>query len=296
MNEFLAELYGTSENIGATPGNDTEKLAQAEYLGQLFEADGIDINQVDPATIEKVASAVFGTDNQIKLAEDEKKKHEKDESEEEEEKEEEKKEGSAEEKLAEADFLGRVMAHSFVDEQAAIQKEAASFGGAVKAVKETAGKGHELVKRLGKKIIGEERLGRVGLHGAGKETSEQASRMLEGGMKPRRVQATLRKRPELGEAAIEHARRSMSRAAAGAGYGALGLGAAGAAGLVGGGAAAVHAMKKKESALDVLAEQRAMEILEQSGVQDESQKLASAVEERAWEMLSEAGYVVEDAE
>jgi len=293
MNEFLAELYGTAENIGATPGNDTEKLAQAEYLGQLFEADGIDINQVDPATIEKVASAVFGTDNQIKLAEDEKKKHEKDESEEEEEKEEAKKEGSAEEKLAEADFLGRVMAHSFVDEQAAIQKEAASVGGAVKAVKETAGKGHELVKRLGKKIIGEERLGRVGLHGAGKETSEQASRMLEGGMAPRRVQATLRKRPELGEAAIEHARKSMSRAAAGAGYGALGLGAAG---LAGGGAAAVHAMKKKESALDVLAEQRAMEILGQSGVQDESQKLASAVEQRAYEMLAEAGYVIEDAE
>ena len=55
-------------------------------------------------------------------------------------------------------------------------------------------------------------------------------------------------------------------------------------------------MKKKGSALSTLAEQRALEILAENGIEPQpaaettETKLASAVEQRAWEMLAEAGY------
>jgi hypothetical protein len=63
-----------------------------------------------------------------------------------------------------------------------------------------------------------------------------------------------------------------------------------------GGAGGYAAHKKKEgSALDKLAEQRALEILAENGIgQDGDEKLASAIEERAWELLAENGYVAEE--
>jgi hypothetical protein len=72
------------------------------------------------------------------------------------------------------------------------------------------------------------------------------------------------------------------------------------AGAVGGGTAAAAggtaAALKKESALDTLAEKRAMEILEENGYtfDDGQDKLAEAVEQRAFEMLVNAGYIEEE--
>ena len=64
-----------------------------------------------------------------------------------------------------------------------------------------------------------------------------------------------------------------------------------ATGLAGAGA---YGMSKKSSALNILAEARAMEVLAEHGigVEDHGQdKLASAVDQRAYEMLVEAGFI-----
>ena len=134
MNEFLADLYGTRENIGAPQdtSNDVEKLAEAQVLDQFLTNEGIDVDQLDGDTILKVAYDLFGEDSEIVKAAAEGSEDSEDEEEGEEGEEEEK---DAQEKLAEADFLGRVMAHSFVDEQSSMDKQALSMAG----LKATAG-------------------------------------------------------------------------------------------------------------------------------------------------------------
>jgi hypothetical protein len=260
MNEFLAQLYGTAEEIGAE-GDDTTKLAQAEVMNEMFEAEGINVDELAPETLVKVAESLFGTDNEIAL---EDVAEETDES---------------QEKLAEADFLGRVMAHSYVNEMGEIEKQAG-----------VGSKIHEKALRLGQKIVGEGRLGRMGEKASKSHKAKQIAKMRACGLTSGKAQAKqFRKHKELGAGQIEAARKRMARTAGGAGYGAVGLGALG---LGGAGYGASKALKK-ESALDVLAEQRAMEFLAENGVEFESgqDKLASAVEERAYEMLVEAGYI-----
>ena len=144
MNEWLNKMYGTAETIGAAPASDdTEKLAQAELLNQMLEAEGYDVDKLSADTIVKVANALFGADNKLKVAdemppqfaakaeekkEEGKEEHEKGETKEEEKKEEEKKDEDEEKKaadeLAQADFVGRMMAHAYVNELAAIEKQA----------------------------------------------------------------------------------------------------------------------------------------------------------------------------
>ena len=115
MNEFLAELYNTRETIGAGAGaSDVEKLAEAQILDQMFEAEGIDVNQLPDETIVKVAHELFGANSAlVKMAEEEEgEEHESKESPEHEKGEEE--EESEEDKVAQADFLGRVMFNNFI--------------------------------------------------------------------------------------------------------------------------------------------------------------------------------------
>jgi len=94
-----------------------------------------------------------------------------------------------------------------------------------------------------------------------------------------------------GQTAKEVLKRHKGQAAV------AGTAAAGAAG-----AATAAALKKKKSgkkkegsALDKLAEQRALEILAENGYEFDGgqDKLAAAVEQRAWEMLAENGFVQE---
>ena len=253
MNEFLADLYGTREAIGASNSSDVEKLAEAQVLDQVFKSEGINVDQLPDETIVKVAYELFGKDSAIvKAAEttEEEAKREGEPAEQEEgEKEEAKEEAKEEEKTAadlqKADFLGRVMAHSFVQERGIIEKNAA--GG--KAT---------LLARLGKSM-----------KGVGKSA--------KGGFEAAKAKGT-----EAAGAARKFVREHPGAVADAA----VGLGAAGGF-LVG---------RKTASALDVLAEKRATEILQENGVsteQSEEVKLAEAVEQRAWEMLQAAGYVTE---
>lgn len=307
MNEFLANLYGTAQDVGASTGDDTEKLAQAQILDQMFEAEGINIDELHPQTVVKVAEAIFGDETKIAEEDVENAQHEGGESKKEEKKEEakedEKKE--AEEKLAEADFLGRVMAHSFENERREIEKQAGlgdkiTRGG--KAVWEGL-KGAATGKNIKAGLSELEKS--KGLAASAEKTKtvgQTASRIAEG-TKSRIVR---QKAEGVASRAGERAGKALQESAAARSGGrktlakgvaqTAGLYGAGATALGGAGYAAGHHGAKKESALDVLAEQRAAEILSEYGVNEATgeEKLASAVEQRAWEMLAEAGYTVEE--
>jgi len=282
MNEFLAGIYNTREAIGASQDtSDVEKLAEAQLLDEALQAEGVDINRLPGDTILKLAHELFGDNSAlVKSAAEEPPPFEKKEEEEksEESEDEEVKQAalaelrarsqgqdeSMEEKVAQADFLGRVMAHSYWNEKTAIEKTA----------------GRKLERTLGGSTVG-------GLKG-----------MAAGG---------------LGGAALGAGIGALKGGKKGALHGAVlggtgGLYAGNAAGSVVGGVKGYRAAKaeeekhpdlkgeskkKKASAIDTLAEKRAMEwaaahgLLEQADPEEE--KLASAVDQRALEMLMEAG-------
>ena len=114
MNELLAQAYGTEQHIDVNSGADTEKTAEAvllEELEKVAAAEGIDLNEFDDNDIvEIINEAMNGAEGAVEktasvetpVAED------------------------ADEdqvKLAEADFLGRTMAHAFYDELTSIQQQ-----------------------------------------------------------------------------------------------------------------------------------------------------------------------------
>jgi hypothetical protein len=280
MNSFLAEMYGTRETIGATSSadQDVEKLAEAQLLDQALQAEGVDVDQLDAGTLLKVAYSLFGEDSAlVKAAMDEEGEPEEGETPAEEKKEtpaEEKKEETEEEKVAQADFLGRVMAHAFVQEQDAITKEALSLSGA----KEGLFAAGRAIKGAPGKAVGAVKSGLKG-----KAEAMKGSYLWGGRHSPTAIGRGVKGALEVAKA---HP-KTVGGAAAGLG-------------LTGGAAAmaAKKGKKKKASALDSLAEERALEILKEAGVQvgqepSEEEKLAAAVEQRAWEMLAEAGYLNE---
>jgi hypothetical protein len=111
MNELLAQAYGTTANIEAnTAGNleeETEKTAEAallEELEKIADVEGIDLNEFDDNDIVDIITEALGGETE-KTASIEGEV-----------------EGEEQEKLAEADFLGRTMAHAFYDELTSIQQ------------------------------------------------------------------------------------------------------------------------------------------------------------------------------
>lgn len=118
MNDWLAQMYGTT---GA--GEETQKLANVDLFCKLAADNNIDLSQLSQDEIGNLYAQVF-PEEAMKLAEEEEKKDE-------EEEEKKKKELAAEhveekkafqEKFAEADLMGRVMAHSFNQELALIKE------------------------------------------------------------------------------------------------------------------------------------------------------------------------------
>lgn len=130
MNEELANYYGTLENLGidkTASDFQLEKMAEAEVLDEMLKAEGYDIDRVPTEDIVKMAHELFGDDSalvqqavaleQEKIAEEEPQ------------------EETFQEKVAEADYLGRLMAHAYVNELAEIEKQAASLAGAKEVIK-----------------------------------------------------------------------------------------------------------------------------------------------------------------
>lgn len=173
MNEWLAQMYGTN---GAN-SEELEKQASLELFAKLAAKHNIDLSQLSNAQVNELYAQTFP--EFAKTAEDdddeeEKDEEEKDKKEKAEEYVEEKK--AFQEKFAEADLMGRVMAHAFVQEREEIEKSAraiseqeageftkkvmgerAAKGQAASAAREAAryagpsqaGKGHSGAKQVG---------------------------------------------------------------------------------------------------------------------------------------------------
>lgn len=322
MDTFLAEYYGTG-STAAAEATTIEKDAEIELFAKMAQAEGIDLNSLTDQQVETLYNQTF----QKTAGEEEKEEKE----EEEEKKKEEKKEAAAaelaqiqsgngeSEKVAEADFLGRVMAHAYVQELSKIAaaestKEAFSATEAGMKARHYGSKALEAGKRgltaakdafTGKEL-------REGLNAKKNVNSDAGTKMLQGHAmrhieKGHREEGIKQMRAGLNEHAKEKIHSGAKKT----------VGAyAGAATAVGGGAAAASGgdKKKKASAIDELAAPFAVEKAAAAGWDaDEagsriaaimvlgpadSEKVASAtgvdqaVDIRAAELLEMAGYPV----
>lgn len=293
IHEVLAAHYG---NVPAPSNEDLEKQAQVELFAKLAADRGIDLEQLAPEQIQYLFDQTFA-----KVAEEEKKDEKENpfnkKVEEAKKEHEEKKEAMA--KIAEADYLGRVMAHSMVSELRKLssvsdegsEKEAGwrTVAYAAKA-KELAGKAGD----AGKKLTGIQDLADAG--------------------KAHKLQRALASGGKGYEDAAEYAGKARNALALRGGAKATGVAAGAAGAAFGAKKLHDHAKEKKSSAIDELAFHVAVEkaasadfdsneaaerigALLTLGV-EESTKIASidsldaAVEIRSLELLEMAGYPV----
>lgn len=291
MDSFLAEIYGT-KTASAEPQEDLEKEASVQLFMKLAGQEGIDLKSMadeDVAALfasweEKVAAADAGatqkTASDDNDKDDEKKKREEAEKEHEEKK-------AAAEKVAEADALGRIMAHSFTDEY----RKIAAAGGVPGIDPETVTAGEDKTAAMPEALRKGLEAARGHAGKAGKAIGDAAGKAKDKGK-------------ELAGKAGDAAKKHKGHAAAAAG----GAAAGGAAGFMAG-------KKKQSSAIDELAAERAVLMAheanfdaEQAGrkvasvreleLVGESEKVAhapdldTAVGIRALEFLEAAGYPV----
>jgi hypothetical protein len=284
MDQFLAEHYGTNKT--ASPAQeDLEKAASVELFLKLANEEGIDIKSMTDSQVQALYSnwATKAAEFPPKKEGEEPEEKEKEKVEEAKKEHEEKKAEAA--KIAEADFLGRVMAHSYVQEMRKIAADAEGMPapGTAKegAVPAALRKGLDAVKGTAHDAA----------HNVHKFVDAARGQAKETG-----------KATRLGMEARQH-------------RGAIGT-AAGVAGGAGATAAAMHHHEKKGSAIDELACERAVVMVHESGFDaeqagrkiaaaftlnliEDSTKVASAadvataVEIRALELLERVGYPVQ---
>lgn len=172
MDPQLAQIYGTNQE--SAPEDDLEKMAAAELLVKLAEEEGLDLNQLSEDEISELVNDLYSGDEggEVKIAaaddgivyyvdgegnvlgpvEQEKQAEARAILEQEALEGQAGEEIEAQEKIAEADTLGRVMAHAMVQELNEIEKDAAGKVEAVKKGLQAAGKavgGH--LERVGKR-------------------------------------------------------------------------------------------------------------------------------------------------
>jgi hypothetical protein len=243
MDEQLAAIYGTGQTY--MDESDLEKTAAAELLVKLAEEQGVDLNDFSDAEVAGMLDDLYGGGGGY--------------------------EDAGQEKFAEADYLGRVMAHSMVQELNEIEKEA-------NKATEMASKAWGATKGLAGRMKGnaaakKARLGEL-------LTGSKLTKMKAENYSPTRAISGMLG----GEAKAIRKARLIAGGAAGAG--AVGLGV--------GGTKAVQAMKNKEgSALDTLAEQRAYELAAEAGYIKEASAFDYEVERRALEICEANGIPVD---
>jgi hypothetical protein len=150
MSKFLAEFYGTDGSVkeAAAAAEDTEKMASVEIFMKLAKDQNIDlasmkqeeVNALYNGWVTKTSAATTATTKTAEEEEEEGKEKKKEEA-----KKEFEEKKAQQEKIAEADFLGRVMAHSFAQESREIAKTASNLA----AAKDFAGKSYMGAKNLG---------------------------------------------------------------------------------------------------------------------------------------------------
>lgn len=131
MDPRLAEIYGTNEEV-----SDTEKTAAAELAEKLAGEDETNMDNMSDEEIEALAQEVLSADEQGEGEQETETETEQD------------GEKVAADKVAEADFLGRVMAHAYVNELKSIDKEASADS---KVLKKVAAMPPQFMKKNGDK-------------------------------------------------------------------------------------------------------------------------------------------------
>ncbi len=264
MDPTLAEIYGTNQ----VSQEDLEKTAAAELAENLADEGQTEMGSLSEEDLEAAAEEILSEVSEPEGDE-------------------------TQEKIAEADYLGRTMAHAYVNELQAIEKEAAAAEGAKKA--------WQVGSRVGRALEG------IG----SKLTPNKVSDKVFSRSKIKSMREARKGGASMGDVAksiTQHSDKgyeAMGKLHKGVGAGAIGVGAS-AAGY------GVHkAMEKKSSALDELVELRALEILNASGIDPaslapvEQEKvseaaeatrdvLAETVEQRAWELLGAHGVVPQE--
>jgi len=269
MDEFLNELYGTSEIIN---GDDLEKQAAAEFLVKLAEQEGVDLDTLSDDEVGALLSEIEGgMGKQASETETD----------------------GAQEKLAEADFLGRAMAHAYVNELNEIEKEAAG-------VKELATKGYRALGRAGR-TAGEWTGASDVISGArgkllARKIRGEGAKKMKGSMSSGRAQELFRTSRELGgeasQALSQGAKRLAKRVGAPAAAGATLYGAGTGTELSWPHRLASGEKKSFNVEFEDMARERAYEMLAEAGYAIE--KVAQQdVDTLALQMLEQSGYPVQ---
>lgn len=261
MDAQLAQIYGTGQPE-AFDADDLQKTAAAELLVKLADEQNIDLNQYSDEEIGELVEDLYTE----KTAAEEaaaaaappfppKKKEEKEEE--------------KEEKVAEADFLGRVMAHAYNQELENIEKEAGAkwdalkggASGAWKSLKDVKGRGQSAAAHLRQARHGRSISGQKLTKGqqvkdilrAGKKVSPE---LLAGAGLTTGIAAAMRKKSSADESALEAmAQQYAFEMAKEAGY------------IDDHGNALVEIQQEKEaSALDMAVHGRALEICAEAGL------------------------------
>jgi len=280
MDTFLANYFGTNQSAPeqTTETDELEKMAQLVMLDKIAEDQGVDLSGLSDAEYLQLASEVFDGQGHEKIASGQQAELTEQEK-------------IAAAKFEEANYLGKVVAHSMWNELEAIQKEAKKVeltGPTGTLAGGLPGKRSEAIGRLsdadlGKYIKQTSRAKKLeALKGKVKDVAAKGGEMAKG------VGRTIAKHP--GKAAL------------------IGGGAALATGGALYGAKKLKEKSKEGSALDTLSDARAYEILQEHGLADAqgnvvspdqisyektaADKLAEAVEEEAWQKLAELGYPV----
>jgi hypothetical protein len=279
MDQWLASVYGTGGG-----GDDLEKTAQNMLLQKLAEEEGVDLSGLDEEQLAALAQEVLGEGQQEQqMAEPTAEEQEEYLAKE------------AQQKFEEADFLGRVMAHSYTQElekiatekQADVSEEGAAHVSPSERPRKGPGFFSKVKSKLQRGAEATENFGRKGTDAIGGAAAKGGK-----GIAGSRV----------GKAVATGAKAFGGHM--GRHRGKYGLGGAAAA-LAYGGHKAHQALSKEASAFEKLAEMRAAEILQANGVdpstgapmeqqtqQDPNEQFGNALDSRALEILQENGYDV----
>lgn len=292
MDQFLAEYYGTDAAVktAAAVQEDVEKQASIELFMKLATAENIDLSTMKPEQVNELydtwikgASAPATTAADAapaveKTAEEKEKEKEEEEHKKEEAKKELEEKKAQSEKVAEADFLGRVMAHAYCQEMRKIAEAAEQPADGAPAA--------EAPDADPTKVAGwEETFGKKGIHkvpgmvskglehvrehaGKAKKSVEHAAGAvgLGAGLAGQKAKYHAGEAAKaVGEAAKKHPKATHGAAAA-AGAGA--------------GAVAAHEAHKHGSAIDSLAAEQAVHMAHANGwdAEETGRKIAAALE------------------
>jgi hypothetical protein len=270
--QWLSQVYGTGG------GEDLEKTAQMHILSKLAEEEGVDLSGLDDEQLEQLYYETQGGDEGGYVEDDGQGGEEYL-----------AKEAAA--KFEEADFLGRVMAHSFTQEMDKLaEAEAGSrprggIGRRVDQARHHVGRATEATENFGRK--GTDAIGR-GAARAGKAVGRGASRAARGVASSQFGRGVARGAKAVGG----HAMRNRGK---------YGLGAVAA-----GGAYGAHKMRKEASAFEKLALDHAANILGANGIDPSTggpmtpqapvqlggDQFGQALDDRAFQILEENGYDV----